>query len=212
MARLTMRARESDARTEIPTERLGASRTAATIRLLPAGRKFEPLAIYELWYDATAPKVVGMGFAATRDFVSFLRFERADPKGTANPALGGGGESARPRHALMFGISQSGRFVRNFIELGMNKDESGRRVFDGALAHTAGAGKVFANTTFAEPTRTATQHEDRLYPENWFPFSTATETDPVSGRDRLAVPRRRQRSPADLRPTPRRNTGRRAPR
>ena len=82
----------------------------------------------------------------------------------------------------MFGISQSGRFVRNFIELGMNKDLSGRRVFDGALAHTAGAGKVFANTTFAEPSRTATQHEDRLYPENWFPFSTAMETDPASGR------------------------------
>jgi hypothetical protein len=54
----------------------------------------------------------------------------------------------------------------------MNKDESGRRVFDGALAHTAGAGKVFANAAFAEPTRTATQHEDRFYPENWFPFST----------------------------------------
>jgi Alpha/beta hydrolase domain len=41
---------------------------------------------------------------------------------------------------------------------------------------------VFANTAFAEPTRTATQHEDRLYPENWFPFSTANETDPASGR------------------------------
>jgi hypothetical protein len=41
---------------------------------------------------------------------------------------------------------------------------------------------VFANTTFAEPGRTATQHEDRLYPENWFPFSTAMETDPASGR------------------------------
>ena len=92
------------------------------------------------------------------------------------------GDSGRPHHALMFGISQSGRFVRSFIELGMNKDESGRRVFDGAFAHTAGAGKVFANEAFAEPRRTATQHEDRLYPENWFPFSTATETDPASGR------------------------------
>jgi hypothetical protein len=32
------------------------------------------------------------------------------------------------------------------------------------------------------PGRTATQHEDRLYPENWFPFSTAKTADPVSGR------------------------------
>jgi hypothetical protein len=178
-ARLTMRARESDSRTEIPVSGWSFENSRA-IRLI--GRRFEPVAIYELWYDATAPKVMGMGFAATRDFVSFLRYERADPKGTPNPALAGGGDNARPHHAIMFGISQSGRFVRSFVEIGMNKDESGRRVFDGAFAHTAGAGKVFANTAFAEPTRTATQHEDRLYPENWFPFSTATQTDPASGR------------------------------
>jgi hypothetical protein len=32
------------------------------------------------------------------------------------------------------------------------------------------------------PGRTATQHEDRLYPENWFPFSMATVVDPMTGR------------------------------
>jgi len=32
------------------------------------------------------------------------------------------------------------------------------------------------------PGRTATEHEDRLYPENWFPFSTAKTADPISGR------------------------------
>jgi len=178
-ARLMVRQRESDVRTEIPATGWSFQGNRA-IRLV--GRRFEPVSIYELWYDATAPKVVGMGFAATRDFVSFLRYERADAKGTANPAVGAGGESAKPHHALAFGVSQSGRFIRSYIELGMNRDESGRRVFDGALAHTAGAGKVFANAAFAEPTRTATQHEDRLYPENWFPFATTTETDPASGR------------------------------
>jgi hypothetical protein len=64
----------------------------------------------------------------------------------------------------------------------MNKDTRGRRVFDGVLTHTAGAGKVFANHVFAEPDRTFTQHEDHLYPENWFPFSTASVTDPFSGK------------------------------
>jgi hypothetical protein len=49
------------------------------------------------------------------------------------------------------------------------------------LTHVAGAGKVFANHSFAMPGRTATQHEDRLYSENWFPFSTAMTTDPFSG-------------------------------
>ncbi len=94
----------------------GGSENNRAIRLLPAGRKFQPLAIYELWYDATAPKVVGMGLAATRDFVSFLRFERADPKGTANPALGGGGDppgramrscSASPRAAASCATSSN---------------------------------------------------------------------------------------------------------
>jgi hypothetical protein len=64
----------------------------------------------------------------------------------------------------------------------MNDDGQGRRVFDGVLTHVAGAGKTFANHSFAMPGRTATQHEDRLYPENWFPFANAVATDPYSGR------------------------------
>ncbi len=55
-------------------------------------------------------------------------------------------------------------------------------MFDGVLTHVAGAGKTFANHSFAMPGRTATQHEDRLYPENWFPFGNAVMTDPFSGR------------------------------
>ena len=83
-------------------------------------------------------------------------------------------------HALAFGVSQSGRFLRHFLELGMNDDGRGRRVFDGVMSHVAGAGKVFANHRFGMPGRTATQHEDRLYPENWFPFGNAVTTDPFS--------------------------------
>jgi hypothetical protein len=48
------------------------------------------------------------------------------------------------------------------------------------MSHVAGAGKVFANHRFGMPGRTATQHEDRLYPENWFPFGNAVTTDPFS--------------------------------
>jgi hypothetical protein len=49
------------------------------------------------------------------------------------------------------------------------------------MSHVAGAGKVFANHRFGMPGRTATQHEDRLYPETWFPFGNAVATDPYSG-------------------------------
>ncbi len=177
-ARLTARARQSDDRELIPPDRWEFA-DARSIRLLPKGTKFTPTTIYELWYEATEAKVVGIGFAATRDLVSFLRHERADDKGTPNPLAG---EGAGIRHALAFGGSQSGRYLRHFIELGMNKDAGGRRVFDGMLAHTAGAGKVFANHTFGEPDRTVTQHEDHDYPENWFPFSTAYTTDRLAGK------------------------------
>jgi len=181
-ARLTWRAREGEARVEVPADQWEFEGTQG-IRLLPRGSKFTPIAIYDLWYEAKEPKVIGMGFAVTRDVVSFLRYERADAKGTPNPvmAVNAPAEGTGLRHALAFGISQSGRYLRHHIELGMNKDTSGRRVFDGVLSHTAGAGKVFANHTFAMPNRTATQHEDRFFPENWFPFSAAMTTDPFSG-------------------------------
>jgi hypothetical protein len=165
-ARLTVRARERDRRTEIPRADWEFV-DDRTIRLLPEGRKFEPIKLYELWYDAVGPRVLGIGYASVRDLVSSLRY---------------GGELGEIRHALAFGVSQSGRFLRHFLELGMNCDTAGRRVFDGVFSHVAGAGKVFANHRFGMPGRTATQHEDRLYPENWFPFSMAACSDPISGR------------------------------
>jgi hypothetical protein len=169
-ARLTVRGREGDRRTEIPRDEWEFL-DDRTIRMLPVGRNFEPIKIYELWYEATGSKVLGIGYASMRDLVSFLR-----RSGNADPGMG------EIRHALGFGVSQSGRFLRHFLELGMNSDEAGRKVFDGVFSHVAGAGKVFANHSFSMPGRTATQHEDRLYPENWFPFSTAKTADPVSGR------------------------------
>ena len=78
-ARLFVRDRQADQRTEIPADS-GSSRTRASVRLLPKGTKFTTAAIYELWYEATQPKVVGIGFAATRDVVSFLRHEKADER------------------------------------------------------------------------------------------------------------------------------------
>ena len=87
-ARLTERARESDARVEVAPEQWEFA-SDRTIRLLPTGTKFSPVTIYELWYEATEPKVVGMGFAATRDVVSFLRYEAVDDRGTANPLASG---------------------------------------------------------------------------------------------------------------------------
>ncbi|MBC7801845.1 MAG: hypothetical protein H7Z10_14590, partial [Gemmatimonadaceae bacterium] len=147
-ARLTVRARADD---PVAMQRFGWVDNR-TIQLLPFGAAPVPRHIYDLTYEAGRPTVNGIGFAATRDLVSHLRTQ---------PGV---------THTLAVGISLSGRFLRHFLELGMNRDEGGRRVFDGVLPHIAGAGKVFGNEAFAMPFRTATQHEDRSYPENWPPY------------------------------------------
>lgn len=174
-AKLTVRRKETDPRREIPSASW-AYVNAREIRLLPEGTKPEPGSIYDLHYPAKNPRVLGIGMAAARDLVSFLRYEAADAKGNANPAHPG------IRVALGFGISQSGRFLRDFVHQGFNQDESGRKVFDGLLAHTAGGGGVFLNHEFGQPARTNTQHDDHMMPENAFPFSTASMKDPVTGK------------------------------
>jgi hypothetical protein len=114
--------------------------------------------------------------AATRDFMSFLRSGKPDDERRSNPV------HFQSRAALAFGISQAGRFLRDFVRDGFNQDLQGRKAFDGVLAHTAGAGGVFLNQAFGQPNRTSTQHEDHAFPENAFPFSTAHMRDPVTGK------------------------------
>jgi len=150
-ARLTVRSREADAPTPLDPDDFRWV-DSSTIQLMQFGTVPAPRRIYNLTYEATRPTVDGIGFAATRDLVSHLRTQ---------PGI---------HRTLAIGISLSGRFLRHFLDLGMNRDEAGRRVFDGVLPHISGAGKVFTNEAFAMPGRTATQHEDRFYPEVWAPF------------------------------------------
>jgi len=174
-AKLTVRRNEADPRQEIPAGGW-AYTNPREIRLLPEGTVPEPGSLYEIHYPATNPRVLGIGLAATRDLISFLRYEAADSKGNANPARPG------IRAVLAFGSSQSGRYLRDHVAQGFNQDESARKAFDGILAHTAGVGGVFLNYEFGQPARTNTQHEDHAFPEGTFPFSTARMTDPVTGK------------------------------
>ena len=174
-ARLTVRRKEAQPASELPSS-AWTFVDARSIRLLPEGTRPTLGSIYELYYQAKDPKVLGLGFAATRDFVSFLRYAGADSTGVPNPARGS------IKTVLAVGISQSGRYLRDHVAQGFNQDESGKRVFDGVLAHISGVGRVFLNAEFGQPGRTNTQHEDHLMPENEFPFSTASMKDPVSGK------------------------------
>ena len=96
-ARLTVRDRESDTRTEIPSQSWEFA-DAQSIRLLPQGSLFAPFKIYDLWYEAAGSKVLGIGFASVRDLVSFLRRETTDRNGAPKPADRRGHAGRRYRH------------------------------------------------------------------------------------------------------------------
>ncbi len=153
---------------------------AHTIRLLPAGTPFAIGRIYQLVYEAQDPPVAGIGLAATRDWISFLRRAAADDAGTANP-LAAGGRPALTR-ALAHGTSQSGRYLRDFLYRGFNEDESGRTVFEGMNVHI-GAGRSFLDFRFAQPERMQNiGHGFQYFPNTDFPFAYETQKDPFTGR------------------------------
>jgi hypothetical protein len=128
---------------------------------------FEAGRIYELVYRARDPRVVGLGLAAVRDVMSYAKY---------------GLHSEFPaRLGIAFGVSQTGRFLRHFLYEGFNVDEGGRKVFDGMLVHTAGAGRGSFNHRFAQPSRDAHRYSAFFFPTDLFPFTSRTMTDPVTG-------------------------------
>ncbi len=170
-ATLTVREAERDERKVVPGmafRYLDAQQIEIT---RPDG--FQAGAIYELIYPAKESKVTGLGFAATRDLLSFLRGSPGHD--VASPLTGIG-------LVLGIGISQSGRFARDLVYQGFNADEGGRQVFDGLMAHIAGSRKTFTNYRFAQPGRYSRQHEDHAYPGDQFPFTYAETQDPLTGR------------------------------
>jgi hypothetical protein len=173
-AKLTVRQRENDARAT-PDDlsfRFEAPNRIAIAR--PAG--FDAGAIYEFIYTAKDPKVMALGFAATRDIVSFLRNETADAAGNPNVLAG------RIDRAIAFGASQSGRYLHDFLYLGFNGDEVGRSVFEGLMPHISGGKKTFTNYRFSQPGRSPYQHADTVFPGAEFPFTYPVITDALTGR------------------------------
>ena len=113
---------------------------------------FNPAFLYELVYTAKDPKVHGIGFAATRDLNSYLRYGTQDDAGAPNVLRG------RINWTVSQGNSQSGNFLRSFIHLGFNQDEAGRIVFDGSNPERA-ARLLAMNIRFAAPGGAAAMYE-----------------------------------------------------
>jgi len=174
-ARLTVKQHLVDPAVEIPPSEWDYTSSAGTAIKLTSGA-FQQSAIYEFRYVATSPLVAGLGLAATRDFVSFLRHAVADDVGNPNPLAG------HAQFVEAFTISQPARYMNDFINLGFNEDEEGRRVFDGVLNWLGGGSGVAINYRFAQNARTERNRQNHRYPEAPFPFAWPTLTDPYTGK------------------------------
>ena len=105
---------------------------------------FDPAKLYQVVYTARDPYVLGAGTAAFRDVGAFFKYEAQDDFGTPNPLAG------RINWAIVRGSSQSGNFTRHYIHVGMNRDEAGRIVHEGAWPLIAGR-LVANNSRWGQP-------------------------------------------------------------
>ncbi len=122
---------------------------------------FEAGKTYEVFYLAEAPPVGGLGYAAIRDAVTWLKR---------------GEDSLAPvEYAYAFGSSQCGRFLRDLVYLGFNTDEEGRMALDGLIAHVAGAGRLVLNQRWSTPRGLGGYYTAS------YPFADTAQKDEVSG-------------------------------
>ena len=132
---------------------------------MPSG--FEPGKIYQLVYTTNVSRIVGLGFVAMRDAVSFLKHA---PASSGNPLAGA------IDYAYAIGRSQSGRFLRQYIHTGINEDENNHTALDGIIPHVAGGMRGEFNMRFGQPSKDVCY----IIPE-MFPFTDTPQTDPVTG-------------------------------
>jgi hypothetical protein len=122
---------------------------------------FEPGRNYEIAYRAANPPISGLGLAAVRDAATWLKHTP---------------DSLAPvKYVYALGVSQSGRFLRDYLYEGFNTDERQRQVFDGMMVHIAGTSQLDLNRRWATPTGLG------QYDATLFPFADRAQKDPASG-------------------------------
>jgi len=216
---LTRRVHQNDPREMIPNSQWAFADCSATpfpgvasTKKVCLSGNFDTNHIYELLYTAKNPTVLGLGFAATRDFISFLRNSNGASTGKCAKGKGDEHRNAREendedgvhghgrRHgpcaapgpmpenplgnaiqnAIIYGSSQSGRWIRSFIQLGFNQDENRNLVVEGAIPHKASNRGAF-NVRFGQPDRlSGTQHTEQQYPGQESPQTWGVYHDKIS--------------------------------
>ena len=175
-ATLTHRVKLNDPPQVIPPDGWKYNATGTAITLSPVGTPFVTNDIYEFTYTAKDPTVNGLGFAAVRDWNAFLKFDKQDDAGHANPLAG---DVTRIYTEIS---SQPGRLLNDFVNLGFNQAENGQKVFDGMLQWIAAGDGLNMNYRFSQPGRTERNRQDHLYLEGRFPFANVSTTDALTGK------------------------------
>lgn len=212
-ATLTRRVHQFDPKEAIPNSQWAfADCTSTPFPGVPSTLKvcvqggFDTNHIYELVYAAKNPVVTGLGFAATRDFISYLRNSNGRNTGRGNGVGNGDGRgrcynrgqgaahNGCPQllptppsllgeaidNAIIYGSSQSGRWIRTFLQLGFNQDENLHMVVEGAIPHKASNRGAF-NVRWGQPTRlSGTQHTETQFPGQESPQTWGVYKDTLS--------------------------------
>ena len=130
----------------IPRTRWGFARVADG-RVVPDPRHlwleggFERGRLYHVTYTAAGAAVRGLGMAALRDAVAWLKHGTEREGNPAARAL---------RWAYAYGRSQTGRLLRTYVFDDLNLDEQGREALDGILANVAGGMRGEFNQRFGQ--------------------------------------------------------------
>ena len=151
--------------------------TGTAISLVsPAGvtQNFIANDIYEFAYTAKDPKVNGIGFAAVRDWVAWLRYAERDDYETENPLAN------YIERVYTEVSSQPGRLLNDFRHLGFNEAENGAKVFDGHMQWIAAGNGLNMNYRFSQSGRTERNRQNHLFVEGRFPFANVMAHDPIT--------------------------------
>ena len=145
---LTVRDRFWDEGSVIPRERWRFVVGPNNLPKLRLDTGFEPGRYYRVTYRPAGALVAGVGLAAIRDAAAAFRYRSDLP--------------IHGQRAYAFGVSQAGRFLRQFLYEGFNVDERDRRVFDAMWIHIAGAARGRLQRTVCDPVARRVVHVDAV--------------------------------------------------
>jgi len=144
---LTVRDQPDGDATTIARQRWSFARVGEGGRVVPDARHirldtgFEKGRLYQVTYTAVGAPVLGLGIAALRDAVAWLKHGTARE---GNPAPG------LVRYGYAYGRSQTGRLLRTLVYHDLNVDEQGREALDGIIANVAGGLRGEFNQRFGQ--------------------------------------------------------------